>query len=41
MAAEVVLTWRDEGVTLVGVLVVAVEPEEDNNILEEDENMAL
>ena len=38
---EALLTWRDEGTILVDVLVDAMVPEEDEEVLEEDEEMAL
>ena len=38
---EVMLTWRDEGATLVDILVVTVVPGVNEKVLEEDEKMAL
>jgi len=41
MAEEVVLTWRDKEATLVDALVAAVVPATDEEVLKEDEEMAL
>ena len=42
MATEkAVRTWKDKGATLVDVLVAAVVPGADEEVLEEDEKMAL
>jgi len=39
--AEVVLTWRAEVATLMDTLVVAVVPEGDKEVFEEDEEMGM
>jgi len=38
---KVVLTWREEGAALINVLVAAVVPGADEEVLKEDEEMAL
>ena len=40
-AEEAVLTWRGEGVTLVDVLIAAMVQRADEEVLEEDEKMAM